>query len=335
MVTRQHIGIFAIVLVIAGVFLFSTQPPKAKPQTERTSNNEVAIVFPVTIDSFVQMREAFKARMISAGFDVVWYSAEGDAGKFDSTLKAAFQRRPRIIVTVGTQLTTLALAPQFDDVRTVLVASCIASPADIEHFKMIGVSPPRKEEVAIISNTPEDDQYKFSANICKHFLSPNAQVGIIYNKSEQNALHTGTLLADAFESEGVHVQRGYITGEADIEPVTQVLLSQNVALMLIPLDKAATKHMSTISKLCTEKNVPVVALDDGAIDRGACVAISVPYRTMGEITAEMCVKIAGGSKASQMPVAQLTSAKLFVNRPRLAALGLELPTNILQQAEIR
>lgn len=127
------------------------------------SNDLVIAVFPVTVDAFVQFQN--KASNIFAENNVEFkaLSAEGDATRFHSILDAAIQQKPDILITIGTQLTNIALSPRYKSFNNPIIASCISDPSKVEELKNIGIDPPRDRNVAILSDMPKDDAYQASA----------------------------------------------------------------------------------------------------------------------------------------------------------------------------
>ena len=81
------------------------------------SKDLVVAVFPVTVDAFVQFRKNVEFKFLSA---------EGDATRFLSILDAAIRQELDILITIGTQLTNIALGPRYKSFDNPIIASCIS-----------------------------------------------------------------------------------------------------------------------------------------------------------------------------------------------------------------
>jgi putative ABC transport system substrate-binding protein len=298
----------------------------------------VALVFPVTVDAFVQFRQECEKVLTDHGVKVHWFSAEGDASRFDSSLKAAILRRPDVLVTVGTQITNTAFGPQFEQQLPKVVASAISDPNKVEVFAGIGVDPPRSRQLAILSDTPEEDIYSLAARLIDQVLGNGRKVGILYNLAEINSVNTAESLASSLKDKGMTILPGIISSGDDVERVTKSLLMQGADLLVIPHDKYAIGRARTIVKLGLEgerKTVPVFSLDDGTVRRdGAAFGVSVNYGELGRKTGEVVLAILQGQDPATMPVQRLRQAKVYLNTSSLKATNLEIPPAFRQEAVI-
>jgi putative tryptophan/tyrosine transport system substrate-binding protein len=294
----------------------------------------VAMVFPVTIDSFEQFRTQAQKVFSDNSIELSWFSAEGDPSKFNSSIQAALLKKPKILVSVGTQVTNTAFGPQFDSNLPILVASAISAPEKVESLVKVGLEPPRSRKVAIISDSPKEDIYVNGAQIINSFIKGDKQVGIIYNTSEINSKNTAFSLAKEVEKLGMKVIPGIINNQNDVEQVAKSLLIKGADILVIPHDKFAVTKAKTIVKLGLENNpkVPTFSLDDGTVKDGVAVGISVNYGLLGKTTAEQCLLILSGKDPSSMPIYLQDRANIYINKASLDILKISLPEKYLKDA---
>lgn len=299
----------------------------------------VAMVFPVTVDAFVEFRTEAEAEIKASGADFVWFSAEGDPSRFQTSVQAAFMRKPTILVSVGSQVTQTALNPQLATSLPKMVASCINAPAKVEGLTNIGINPPRKLPVAIISDSPKRDIYVDGAAMIKDVVPSVRKVGILYNNAEINSKNMALSLADELKKLGLEVLDGIIFGEADVEKVTRSLLLSGADVVVIPHDKFAIKNAPMVVKLSGEvpgrRPVPVFSLDNGTVRKdGAAFGMSVSYGRLGKITGQLCNRILKGENPAEMPVIAEDHATACFNLKAMETCGLAIPSQYKDRAEV-
>ena len=151
----KKLALLLAICAIAIFYYFSSNDDKPEAS--------VIAVFPVTIDAFVQFQDEASNVFKKDNVEFRALSAEGDATRFHSILDAAIQQKPDILITIGTQLTNIALGPRYKSFNNPIIASCISDPSKVDELKKIGINPPRKRNVAILSDMPKIDAYKVSA----------------------------------------------------------------------------------------------------------------------------------------------------------------------------
>ncbi|MCG8407968.1 MAG: hypothetical protein MI923_22445 [Phycisphaerales bacterium] len=306
--------------------------------TQVQRKHKVAIVFPVTIDAFERFRMDFEKQLDNANVSSAVLSAEGDPSKFDSVIEQALRVKPDILVAIGTQLTNTAFGPQFRERLPKVVASCISAPRKVESLTSIGLTPPRKAAVAIVSDNPDRNIYLQSAQIIAKAIGTKQIIGILYNEGEINSKSTALSLKSALTSQGLKTVPGLVSGPNDVAPVTESLLLRGSSCIVIPHDKAATTEASAIVKICNEfrdKPVVVFALDDGTVRKnGAAIGVSVSYSQLGQMTADTCLRILNGDDPAKMPITTQKEARVYVNKTSLQKCGISLDAEFLKNAVI-
>lgn len=331
----------ALLVVVAGVLVFmqgnGTPGQGPTDRTERfgtDGSKTVAIVVPVTVRAITSFVAAARERLEQEGVAVIHLSAEGDPSKFQTVLKAAILKKPDVIITFGTQLTDTALGPQFRANLPPLVGSALSAPEEVPNLASVGVDPPRKAKVAVISDSPREDIYAQSAAVLSSLLPRDQQhIGILYNESEINSRTMAESLRRAFEATGKTVHPGIVSGAQDVDKVAKALILKGCGALVLPHDKYVLPQAGAIVKLAitdrAEEPIMVFSLDDGVVrDSGVPVSVSVNYSALGTMSAETCLDILAGDDPSQMPVQAPQRAAVYVNEDALARAGVALPVSL-------
>ncbi len=335
----RNIPFFLRLAIFAAVLIGGCRPSENRQLPTSTAKPVVAMVFPVTVDAFVEFRTEAEAEIRAGGADFAWFSAEGDPSRFQTSVKAALMRKPTILVSVGSQVTQTALNPQLASSLPKVVASCINAPAKVEALTNIGINPPRKLPVAIVSDSPKRDIYVDSAQMIKDVVPSLRKVGILFNNAEINSKTTALSLASELKKLGIEVLDGIIFGEGDVEKVTRNLLLSGADLIVIPHDKFAIKKAPMVVKLAGEvpgrRPVPIFSLDDGTVRKdGAAFGMSVSYGRLGKITGQLCGRILKGENPADMPVIAEDHATACFSEKAMEICGLAIPSQYKPQAQI-
>lgn len=320
---RLSILIAVGTLSVAGCGKNPSAAPAPKPKS-------VALVFPVMVDAFTEFRQEFEAELQPEGVKVASFSAEGSPDRFAPSVKAGLLGHPDVLVTIGTQVTNVAFSPQFEADLPKVIASCISAPEKVEALTRIGLTPPRKLQVAIVSDSPKTDVYGMATTAIESVLGPGLKkIGVLFNEAEINSKNTAAQATGPLAAKGHEIVNGPLTGPADLEAACKALLLKGVDLIIIPHDKVAVARAETVVKLASEnpgKPVPVFALDDGTVkNKGAHFGVSVNYGLLGRMTAKLCREILAGKSPADEPIIAQESATICFNKAAMERGGLKIP----------
>lgn len=333
--SKIKLGVVAAVVVVlsvvaAWIFLSGDHPVDRE-------QHSVAAVFPVTVDAFLQFQKEARKVLSERDIEVHYFSAEGDPSRFQTVINAALLKKPDVLVLVGTQLTNIGLAPKYERHLPKVVSSCISDPSKVEQLVAIGIEPPRKKTVAILTDMPRQDAYGFGSQLIRKVTPEIKKAGILYNNAEINSKNTATEISEALRAQGIEVIEGIVSGEEDVEKVARNLVLHDAQLLIIPHDKYVIKKAATVVKIGMEAPggpIPIFSLDDGTVRKdGAAYGISVNYGFLGKLTAEVCLKIMDGEAPEQMPIVQQETANAYFNLDSWTRLGLPaIPSDIKQKS---
>lgn len=328
----RFLFVFLLIILLSVSVVGCGEKPEKKKATKT-----VAMVFPVTVDAFVDFRVKAEKELSKNNVKLIWFSAEGDPSRFSTSVKSALLKKPDILVSVGTQITNITFGPQFEEDLPIVVASCISAPSKVEALVKVGIEPVRKKPVAILSDSPRENIYSHSAQVIQQIMGVKVKVGILYNTSEINSKNTALSLAEKLKELNIQVIHGVVSGEEDVTKVAKILLSKGATLLVIPHDKYVIKKAGALVKLGLEQEtpVPLFSLDDGTVrTAGVAFGVSVSYGSLGTLTARTCLDILGGNRPEQLPIIAQDAAQLYINQDSLNKVNITLPEELISKAVI-
>ena len=294
-------------LVCFTVFLFGLNllVPPATPQA-RAGSSEIPIIYPVSVDALLKIGEGANEVLRSRGWAVKPFSAEGDPTRFSAVIDAAITLKAPVMITVGTQITNTALGPKYRSSLPPLVAGAIFNPAELESLGAAGLAPPRKLDIAVVSDHPDKTGEHMVDLI--HGLLPSAKtLGVFVNRGEQNSKDSASSVTKVAAARGFKIQTGYLTSPADLTAVTRTLIFRGVEAILIPHDKIADSQASTVVQIAMQgsrgRSVPVFSLDDGTVEKhGVLACVSADYTAIGRRAATLALEALAGQPLRQKPI---------------------------------
>lgn len=167
-------------------------------------------------------------------------------------------------------------------------------------------------------------------------IAPKAkQIGVIYNSSEVNSQVQVRILKEFAEARGLSVREATVTTVNDIQQAAQSLVAANVDAVYVPTDNVVASGMPVLALITNEARIPIICGEAEMVKNGALATIGIDYYKLGLQTGAMAARILDGKdKPAHMPIESLKELKTTVNAGAAAKLGITIPPEVLQGAEI-
>lgn len=159
-------------------------------------------------------------------------------------------------------------------------------------------------------------------------LLPSANnFGILYCSAEPNSLYQANEVQKYLESNGKTVTKYTFSDSNDIAAVvTQA--AQNSDCIYVPTDNTAASNTGIIDQVCSEKNVPVFAGEEGICKGCGFATLSISYYSLGVATGKMAAKVLLGKEdITKMKIGYDETPVKKYSAERCAKLGITVPTD--------
>lgn len=163
-------------------------------------------------------------------------------------------------------------------------------------------------------------------------LLPNAKTaGVLYTSSELNAQLQVKAMKEYAAQKGIAIVEVTISNVNEIQQAAQSLVGK-VDFIYCPTDNNIASAMANIAKVALPAKMPVIVGDETMVKTGGTAGISVNFYKLGFQAGEMAADILDGkSKPAEMPIGSQAEVKIIINSESVAALGLDLPADLLGQ----
>lgn len=161
------------------------------------------------------------------------------------------------------------------------------------------------------------------------------QIGVIYNTSEVNSQVQVRILKELAAAKGLSVKEATVTSVNEIQQAAQSLIAANVDAFYVPTDNVVASGMPVLAGIANEAKVPIICGEAAMVKNGALATIGIDYYKLGMQTGAMAARILDGKgNPAQMPIESQKELRTTVNEDTAAKIGVTIPPEILQGAEI-
>jgi ABC-type uncharacterized transport system substrate-binding protein len=165
-------------------------------------------------------------------------------------------------------------------------------------------------------------------------VAPRAShVGILWDESSpasRLALHETETAA---KTSGLTLKSVSVRRPADLDEAFSILVRDRVAALSIVSGPMLFPHRKRLAELAMKHRLPTVVSTRSWVDSGALAAYGPDYPDLFRRAATFVDKILKGAKPSELPIEQPTKFELFINLKTAKALGLTIPSSLLQRAD--
>lgn len=159
-------------------------------------------------------------------------------------------------------------------------------------------------------------------------------IGTVYSSSEVNSQLQVELLKKAAAAKGITVKEATVSTVNDIQQAANSLKGE-VQAVYIPTDNVLASAMPTLSAITKEAGLPVICGEGGMVKAGGLATLGIDYYKLGMQTGEMAGDILSGkAKVADMAIQAQKDFTVIINKKYADAIGLDIPADVLQGAQI-
>lgn len=284
---------------------------------------KVAIVQPMSHTSLDQIRDTIISELEAAGRDdieIVTENANNDTSALSTIMQNLRSEGVDIVVPIATGTAQSAKAV-FEGDDTPIIFSAVSDP------DAAGLTGSDCENITGVSNNiPADEIVK----LIEHFQPDFEKIGFLYTSSETNSVSTINAAKAYCEENGIAYEESSIANLSELPTAVEALISKGVDALYTGNDNAIASAMPTYTDAAYSKGIPVYCGADSMVADGGFATTGVNYVTLGEQTAAMILKVADGTKPSEIPYETLSEYAKFVNLQAADTLGLTLSDEMLE-----
>ena len=167
-------------------------------------------------------------------------------------------------------------------------------------------------------------------------MIPNAKkVGVLYNTGETNSLAQIEAIKTMIDKHGMTLETQGVSKADEIALATEMILNKVDAIYIIT-DNMIAKATSQVVGISNNVKKPVFMAESGQFDLGILATDSISYIELGIQAGNMAKAILiDGKSPADIPVEIAKKTDLIVSKSVAESLGIEIPSTILERADLK
>ncbi len=275
------------------------------------------------------IREAFLDRLEEWGYDdakvtVDYQNASGDMSNVNTICQKFVGDQVDMIVAIATPAAQVAAAAAENTDIPVVFAAVSNAKEDL------GIADPEHPE-GNVTGTSDLVPVTAAVDLALRVDPDLKTFGLLYSSGESNAVANAQEAKAYLESKNIEVIEGTVSNTSEIQQVATSLCEKADAIFS-STDNAIAQNIAVVTEATRKAKVPWYVGADSMVQDGGLAAIGIDYTELGHMNADMAVEILEGKPVSEVPVFTFETYDTYVNEDTLAALGVELPQDVLDSA---
>jgi ABC-type uncharacterized transport system substrate-binding protein len=169
--------------------------------------------------------------------------------------------------------------------------------------------------------------------LLKQLTPTTSRVGVLRDPDNPySALATKEVEASA-RALGVRVVAARLSGAADLDTALATLKREHVEALVLHGYAATLQNRRAIIQFAAANRLPAIYPLREYVDEGGLASYGADVAAIARRAAHYVDRILKGARPADLPVEQVTTVQLVVNRKTAAALGLTIPPAVLLRAD--
>ncbi|AYF92288.1 tryptophan ABC transporter substrate-binding protein [Apilactobacillus bombintestini] len=169
-------------------------------------------------------------------------------------------------------------------------------------------------------------------NLIKRLVPNMHTLGVIYTSSDDSATNQYQEFVKLCKKEHVRVKGYSIANTNDLNQVA-IQMMQNVDAVYVPNDNTVASAIQTLVNIANTKNVPVFPTASTVVKQGGLATVGLNQYELGVQTGKMTAAILRGQNPANMPIERLHHGDLTINLAQARKLGINIPDDLMHQAQ--
>lgn len=305
------IKIFIVFTILIGIN--GCKDSEIEPKT-KTIGISTFVAHPV-LDS---IRDGFLSEMNSLGYDnkntkILILNANGDGKEAAFIADQLLNAKADVLVSFSTPATK----PLYEknNGKLPLVFSFVSYP------QSIGIT----DESPNVTGLSDDVDFERLIDFAK-IVDPNLiRIGMVYS-DEPNAITSYTKIKTIVDAKGMQLISQSVSREDEVRGAIEALIklpeNSRPQAVIVAADGVVTNRIDVVTDIANSIKIPVYAVDESSVSKGAFAGLSINYRDFGKETAQVVNQVLRGESASNIKIKKFFAQDILVNERTQQHLGL-------------
>lgn len=176
-----------------------------------------------------------------------------------------------------------------------------------------------------VSGTSDILPLEAQMQMIRAFLPDAKKIGIIYTTSEPNSITHLNQFKELALDYGFTIVEVGVTNASEIAAAVSTVISKGVDCINNFTDNNVVNNLSVIIHAADAAKIPVFGSEVEQVKNGCMASESIDYVELGRETGRIAARILNGEKASEIPVALISTSEPVYNKKIMEKLNITLP----------
>lgn len=262
----------------------------------------VGILVPVAVPAMTQIVNGFEKTLSKESKVPVTYlvkNAQGNMNIQRSILQEFNNPSVSLVAPIGTDAAQMSIAM----IRNKPIVGIAA-----DHLKEQAKKANNPNVTGVLSKVSPEDRMHFL-----HEAIPNLKKLTIVYSTDDRIFSQVKQFEAAAKQNGISVQKLMVSQLSDIYTLSKNIAPDSQAIFILK-DELVVSGLNTLLQQAKLKHIPVIASDDGSVQKGAAFALGVSEYQTGVDAAKVAATVLNGKSASDIPVHIMKHYFVFLNK---------------------
>ena len=266
--------------------------------------------------------DALKAANLPNKIDITYSNAGGNDADL-VTLAKNLVDSCDLNLGIGTGASKALLGAQVNaGLKKPLLFTAVTDPVDA------GLVKNADNPSGYVCGTTDANPVEAQIALIKEFKSSATKVGIMYTQTEENSKVQSDQAEATIKAAGMTASVKTCTNSSDIKATAEALVAEGVDAIYLPTDNNIAANMNAVKQAAIAGGTLVVAGEEGMLEEGGHITLSIDYYNLGKNTGEMAASlIKNDTKPTDYKVVAVpaSNCSYVFSSKNLADAGLSMP----------
>jgi putative tryptophan/tyrosine transport system substrate-binding protein len=251
----------------------------------------------------------------------------GDGSQRERILADIRQRRPALVLTLGSAATTLVRS----EIKNIPIVFCM-----VLNPQAAGLVQSMQSSGNNLTGASLDIPVKLQFEALQSVAPTVKRIGVFYNPSEtEKVIQPAAKVAAGMGLELVSIPVG--SPEQLLQELADTLRSRRLDALWSVADStvfASNRSVEFLLRRTAEARIPFMGLSPDFVKSGSLLALSVDYKDIGLQCGEQAAQVLQGLAPSSLPITVPRKVTLHINLNVARTIGLRVPASALEKAVV-
>jgi len=252
-------------------------------------------------------------------YDLKVSNAQGDIATLNLIVNTVAGEKPDLVFVTSTP-TLQVVSNKVKDIPVIF--SVVADPV------LAGAGKSFTDHLPNVTGISTLGDYEGMVKWIKLILPQTKKIGTIFSPSEANSVKNMSELKKYAEQAGIELITTPVNSSSEVADAALSLVDRKPEIVCQVVDNLTSASISTIIKVCQQKNIPLFGFVSDQSEKGAVLVVSRDYRQAGIDAVNLAKRVFDGEDISAIPFEFVSKTNVLINLKAAEKYGIVIPEDL-------